>query len=371
MRIETIYPAVPAEIECDGYVPLVIRFDGYYGPDSWAPIYWRTGDFEHSLVEIGVNPSSGAICSVILVCLPGIESTALLKPTLSSTPGLPGAALYQWHAKSQSIEALVRIDCNQRVAGSLVDRELTLIFGDIASGELKGVRCDRVTFLIDTAKNLRGLQIADLSHEECENLRFTLDPPTREAAEDASVKAVSEFGGLRISLKRMLAVVAFVAIIGAAYVAMAPRSPLMQVFNSAANMEIIRMATRVEARRVHLPAGVEAPRDDLSPTDYVVAAESTQVPEPLVQILTEQLLATATYEVDAAKACGPPIYGVMLSFFRDEERVDVYFCFHCSVLAVVRDGVVQGGGDFSMANDDFVRTAKELFPDDAEIQAIR
>ncbi|WP_428304778.1 hypothetical protein [Lacipirellula sp.] len=174
----------------------------------------------------------------------------------------------------------------------------------------------------------------------------------------------------KISLKRLLALVALAAIIGAAYVAVAPRSPLMQVFNSAANMEVVRTAARVEARRVHLPAGVEYPNDDILPTDYVVAAASTQVPEPLVQILTERLLATATYEVDAAKACGLPVYGVMLSFFRDEERVDVYFCFHCGDLAVVREGVVQGRGDFSKADDDFVRAAKELFPDDAEIQAI-
>ena len=175
----------------------------------------------------------------------------------------------------------------------------------------------------------------------------------------------------KISLRRLLATVAFAAIVGAIYVAMAPRSPLMQVFNSAANMEVIRTATRVEARRVHLPEGLETPDEDMLPTDYVVAAESMQVPEPLVQILTERLLATATYEVDTAKACGPPLYGVMLSFFRDEEHVDVYFCFHCGDLAVVRDGAVQGHGDFSKVEDDFVRAAKELFPDDAEIQAIQ
>lgn len=175
----------------------------------------------------------------------------------------------------------------------------------------------------------------------------------------------------KISLKRLLAMVAFAAFIGGAYVAMAPRSPLMQVFNSAATMEVVRAATRVEARRVHLPTGVEFPGEDMLPTDYVVAAESMQVPEPLVRTLTERLLATATYEVDTAKACGPPIYGVVLSFFRDEERVDVYFCFRCGDLAVVRDGAVQGRGDFSTVEDDFVRAAKELFPNDAEIQAIK
>jgi hypothetical protein len=135
-------------------------------------------------------------------------------------------------------------------------------------------------------------------------------------------------------------------------------------------MAIVREATRVEAYRVTPPSGSNPMEDYTSPLDYEVVTEPVAVPAEMAKEMSQALLSPETYGWDYAKACGWPVYGVKLSFFQGSERVDVYFCFKCSVLAVVRDDRVLGGEDFDNAEQVFVQAVKKLFPDDAEIQNI-
>ena len=371
MRIETIYPAASVEVECDGYVPLVIRFDGYYALDFWVPIYWRTGDFERSLVEIGVNPSSGAICEVVLVCLPGIETTALVSAEASDETGLPGASLSQWPVESQWSEAIVRTDVNQRVVGSLVNGELILLFGDVDSASLRHIRCDRVAFLIDPSRNLRGLRVADLSPREIENLRFTLAPPKRRPGGHTSHRCVSD--AERSIWRWPLALAATAMTCAILNLAATAQTPLSRVLGSAENIAIVRDATRAEAYRLAPPEGVDPQFTEVSPLEYEVTGGPVAASMELAEQLKETLLSPETYPMRwmMAKECGLPVYGVKLSFYQGDERVDVYLCFGCSDLAVVREESACDPADFSRGKRVLLDAVKELFPQDAEIQAIR
>lgn len=176
---------------------------------------------------------------------------------------------------------------------------------------------------------------------------------------------------IRFSLRRLLAIVVLVAVVGAIYVAIVGPSPMLRLFGGAENMAIVREATRVEAYRVVPPEGTEPMIDDISPLDYKVVAGPMTVPTEMATEMSKALLSPETYGWDYVKACGHPVYGVKLSFFQESERVDVYLCFRCSTLAVVRDDQVFGGEDFDNAEQVFVKAVKALFPDDAEIQAIR
>jgi hypothetical protein len=169
----------------------------------------------------------------------------------------------------------------------------------------------------------------------------------------------------------LLATVAAVAAIGAIYALTLGRSPAARLFGGGANMRIVREATRVEAYRLTPPEGVDPFLVNTSPLEYRTSAGPVAVKSKLAERLQATLLSPQTYMWDAAKACGYPVYGVKLSFFRDGERVDVYFCFKCMVLRVVRDDQLLGGADFDHGKQVFVDTVKELFPQDAEIQAIR
>src|SRR5690606_4303704 len=96
MRIESIGPDAPVEIECDGFVPLTIRLSGYAGPSAWAPKYWRTGDFDRSLVEVAVNPMSGEICKIVVTLLRHSEEAIVIADDLESRRGWPRALPSLW-----------------------------------------------------------------------------------------------------------------------------------------------------------------------------------------------------------------------------------------------------------------------------------
>ena len=145
---------------------------------------------------------------------------------------------------------------------------------------------------------------------------------------------------------------------------------MTHLFGSGENLAIVREATRVEAYRLAPPQGVDPFSVDTSPLEYRTTAGPVTLKSELAKPLQEALLSPQTYMWDAAKACGYPVYGVKLSFFRGSKCVDVYFCFKCAVLAVVRDEQVVGRADFDHGERIFIDAVKKLFPQDAEIQAI-
>jgi len=175
---------------------------------------------------------------------------------------------------------------------------------------------------------------------------------------------------IRFTLRRLLAVVVVVAVFGAIYVAIVGPSPIPRLFGGLENMAIVREATRVEAYRLAPPEGVDPFLVDTSPLEYQTTAGPVTLNSDLAETLQATLIAPQTYQRDAAKACGRPVYGVKLSFFRGSERVDVYFCFKCAVLRVVRDDQLLGGANFDHGERVFVDAVKELFRQDAEIQKI-
>ena len=134
-------------------------------------------------------------------------------------------------------------------------------------------------------------------------------------------------------------------------------------------MATIREATRVEAYRLAAPSGRELSAEDASPLEYEVTSVPAVVPAERAKKLAQALLSPQTYEWEAAKAC-VPIYGVKISFFKGSERVDVFFCFACDVLAVASGDSVFGAEDFDHSRLLFVQIVKELFPDDPVIQGI-
>lgn len=175
----------------------------------------------------------------------------------------------------------------------------------------------------------------------------------------------------RFSLRRLVAIVVVIAMGVALYQAAFGAPSMSRLFGSAENLAIVREATRVEAYRLAPPAGVDPFLVDTSPLEYQTTAGPVTVKSELAETLQATLLSPSTYRLWIVKECGFPVYGVKLSFFSGSEHVDVYFCFKCSVLAVVRDKQVVGRADFDHGEQVFIDAVKQLFMQDAEIQAIR
>ncbi|WP_298772961.1 hypothetical protein [uncultured Shewanella sp.] len=65
----------PEEIQVldSGYVPFIAEFKKQ---KISVPLYWRTGNFKDTLIEIAINPDSGCISEISIVMLKSISSIA-------------------------------------------------------------------------------------------------------------------------------------------------------------------------------------------------------------------------------------------------------------------------------------------------------
>lgn len=163
MRIDRIGPEVVTKIECDGYVPLIIRFDNYQAPCQFAPNYWRFGDFRRSLIEVAVNPSNLAICKIVFTSLPRLSEKLTLGDETSIVFGLPIASPSQWSDTKN------RIDIVGDVFTSLSDGKLMVLLGDTQPSMHDEIRCDSVTFFVNTDREIYGLQVNHLSEQDIAN----------------------------------------------------------------------------------------------------------------------------------------------------------------------------------------------------------
>lgn len=65
MKVKGNLDKTHIDVEFDMYIPLNIEF-GSWDVSLEPTIYWRTGDFKKSLIEIGIGSRKGAIRSVTL-----------------------------------------------------------------------------------------------------------------------------------------------------------------------------------------------------------------------------------------------------------------------------------------------------------------
>jgi len=142
-------------------------------------------------------------------------------------------------------------------------------------------------------------------------------------------------------------------------------------------------ATQVESFRL-FPDGQEKPIGKTKNFSYF-AKGATQDKRFATRLGTLILDAkTYTWPGQSIKQCSfEP--GIAFRIWKNAEFVDTIICFHCSQLAVLENnpkvpqrsigGSLQGrfyvAGDFDSAHAQLVVLAKEAFPNDTEIQALR
>lgn len=157
MKRSSLLPETGVQIECDGIVPLIARFEVCPA----APLqYWRTGDFEKSLIQVGVDPSNGAICQITVVCLAGVGPHAFPMTDLSSVQvGLPCISMEGWAGS-------FRKDVEQPVEAAVIGNRLVLQFSPQRGQPLTPIRNGRVVFQVDPSQIISGIEILELSTEE-------------------------------------------------------------------------------------------------------------------------------------------------------------------------------------------------------------
>jgi len=148
-----------------------------------------------------------------------------------------------------------------------------------------------------------------------------------------------------------------------------PRSPaeIKAMFGGHAGFTTITKPERIEAYRIRpVPPTVETSEPT---TDYPILAGPVRVAADDASELAVALTFPDSYLWETVKGCMPE-YGLCLSFFRGDNRVDVLVCFECNILLVTLNGTVSGGEDFDAIRPLLVRIAKAAFPADSVIQAL-
>ena len=144
----------------------------------------------------------------------------------------------------------------------------------------------------------------------------------------------------------------------------APARPPTPVFEDSRVIEAISDAASVEAYR--LPSRSHH-RDSLS--DFKMIDGPITVPDSLSEELREIFFDAASFDVDSLKSCIPD-YGVRIRFQYATGDVDVLLCFDCDILAVYYKGEDIGGESFDVARPQLLTIAKQLFPENDDIQAL-
>ena len=147
-----------------------------------------------------------------------------------------------------------------------------------------------------------------------------------------------------------------------------PQSPeaLDAMFGGDAGLATVARPEWVEAYRIGPPRPATRSQEV---NDYPIIAGPGRIATENANELSAALTSPKSYVWETAKGCEPE-YGVCLSFFRGDNRVDVLLCFECNILLVAWNGSVTGGEDFDPVRPVLVRAVKAGFPADDVIQTL-
>lgn len=149
----------PVNIEYDVYTPINIEF-GTWNISKEPTLYWRTGDFKKSLIEIGLGKSTGSIRSITLTLSEGVsmvESLILERKNINVIKGKPKFYIEHYSDMTYvdekgSLKVLIGID---NVLISLSENVPESV-----------IQNDNVGFVLDKNKIICGILVSDMLKRE-------------------------------------------------------------------------------------------------------------------------------------------------------------------------------------------------------------
>lgn len=166
LYITRLASVINEKLEIDPYIPLKIQW-GQWKLAEEPTIYWRTGDFKSSLIEIGIAANSGLIRSFTFVHSKDISFTDLQTewPKLY-IEGTPIFDISKWPDSGRLDEqGLARI--------CLYEENISVFFSQ--SIIVKKICSGRICFGINNDNNLCAIKVHDLTEEEKSQIKDTLN----------------------------------------------------------------------------------------------------------------------------------------------------------------------------------------------------
>lgn len=167
LKVLELHKVVKESIEIDQYIPLKIRW-GLWTHLNEEIIFWRTGNLNTSMLEIGISSKSGIISSLTVICADRIflnnKDTVLFKNKLKEY-GTPIFNIHSW-PKSKTIDDPGFFEIQY------YNNEVNLCIS--TNKVVKNIISGRVCFGLDSDFNLCFIKITQLSDKENYQIKDTL-----------------------------------------------------------------------------------------------------------------------------------------------------------------------------------------------------
>lgn len=155
-------------IEYDIYTPINIEF-GTWNISKEPTIYWRTGDFKKSLIEIGIGKYTGDIRSITLILCENTHKMENknfdMKSISLMMKGIPNFQVEEFNDKTY-------IDENGRLNVYIGNGKVLISFFEKDISSI--IQNDNVGFALDKNKLFCGIIISDMLEHEKNILEYAL-----------------------------------------------------------------------------------------------------------------------------------------------------------------------------------------------------
>ncbi|AOZ88253.1 hypothetical protein BK049_05815 [Bacillus xiamenensis] len=160
LKVTEYKDSQPINIEYDLYTPINIEF-GSWNISKEPTIYWRTGDFKKSLIEIGIGKYTGNIRSITLTLSENVHKVESLKLDLKDRNTINGVPIFQIEEYNNKIY----IDEEGKLDVFLGIDEVFISLSE--NDTMSILQNDKVGFALDKDEVVCGIIINDiLEHEK-------------------------------------------------------------------------------------------------------------------------------------------------------------------------------------------------------------
>ncbi|MEC1179508.1 hypothetical protein P9B03_13500 [Metasolibacillus meyeri] len=160
LKVTEYKESQPINIEYDLYTPINIEF-GAWDISKEQTIYWRTGDFKKSLIEIGIGKYTGNIRSITLTLSENvhqIEDLNLDMKNITLINGIPNFQVEEYDDKTS-------IDENSKLNVYIGIDHVLISFSE--NDTVSIVQNDNVGFALDKDRMVCGILVSGmLEHEK-------------------------------------------------------------------------------------------------------------------------------------------------------------------------------------------------------------
>ena len=93
LRVISNTTADQCAVETNGYTPLIVEFENNR---TSSPIYWRAGNYDTSLIGIGLNPNTGCFSSISLLMFDSMNESLSTSVPLIVERCMPVFDIFEW-----------------------------------------------------------------------------------------------------------------------------------------------------------------------------------------------------------------------------------------------------------------------------------